>query len=342
MVWAINLAMLTDMKTDPINLIPLPLIFLDNNFAVLSWNKAVEKILCLKEKRHVSQSIDTIFDHPNLTEQLQHPLADPIPLTYRNRDFSLSLINNTEQGHLLIIEDVTKIRHLERMRQDFVANVSHELRTPLTVLHGYLEILIERADDKLSPYKKTFEQMYQQSSRMESLINELLILSRLENEMPSKDHFQMVNAFPLLEKICRDAKALSGKRQHNIVLNADKKLKIYGLENGLISVFSNLIFNAVNYTPENGNINITWQKKDHEIYFEVSDTGIGIEKKHIHRITERFYRVDKARSRTSGGTGLGLAIVKHVLLLHKATLKIKSQPEKGSTFTCIFPEIART
>jgi two-component system, OmpR family, phosphate regulon sensor histidine kinase PhoR len=329
------------MKTDPINLIPLPLIFLDKHLTVRSWNKAAGKILSLKEKQHLAQPINDIFEHPSLTDQLnlqkQHASSDSVPLTYRNRDLSLSLINDTHQGYLLIIEDVTKIRRLERMRQDFVANVSHELRTPLTVLHGYLEILIERANDNLSPYKKTFEQMYQQSSRMESLIKELLLLSRLENDMPDEDQFQMVDVSPLLEKICRDAKALSGKRRHNIVLDADKKLKIYGLENGLISVFSNLIFNAVNYTPEKGSIHIVWQKKNHAIHFEVSDTGIGIEKKHIPRITERFYRVDKARSRTSGGTGLGLAIVKHVLLLHKATLKIKSQPGKGSTFTCIFP-----
>ncbi|MDF3055218.1 MAG: histidine kinase [Gammaproteobacteria bacterium] len=333
------------MKTDPIDLIPLPLIFLDKDFVVLSWNKAAEKILQLKDKKYLSQSINDAFNHPNLVEQLetrkQRASSEPVLLTYRQMDLSLSVTDDGDQGYLLIVENVTKIRRLERMRQDFVANVSHELRTPLTVLHGYLEILIERADDVLSSYKKTFEQMYQQSSRMESLIKELLLLSRLENDTDDKDRFQIIDVFPLLEKICNDAKTLSGNRQHKIILKADKHLKIYGLENFLISIFSNLIFNAINYTPAKGKITISWQKDGDKIYFEVSDTGIGMEKKHIPRITERFYRIDKARSRTSGGTGLGLAIVKHALLLHKATLKIESEIGKGSTFTCIFPYTGR-
>jgi two-component system phosphate regulon sensor histidine kinase PhoR len=330
------------MYTDTINLIPLPIIFLDKDFNVLVWNKAAAKILLLKETHHQTQAVTDLFEHPQLIEQLHVQInqdsVEPLLLVYKNKDLSLSIVNDDNQGYLLAVEDVTKIHHLERMRQDFVANVSHELRTPLTVLHGYLEILFEKADDSLSPYKKMFEQMYQQSSRMESLIEDLLLLSHLENDIHGDDRFSIVETYPLLEKICVDAKALSGKRKHKIILNADKTLKIYGLENGLISVFSNLIFNAVNYTPAKGSINVSWQKKGIQACFTVTDTGIGISKKDIPRITERFYRVDKARSRTSGGTGLGLAIVKHVLLLHKAKLEVKSQIGKGSTFTCIFPQ----
>lgn len=342
MGWGINLEEnMIKRKTDPVNLIPVPIIFLDKKFTILSWNMAAEKKLLLKKKQSVGQSIMDLFPTPDVVKQLKAQLKasspEPLLLTYDNMDLSLSLLDDAGHGYLLIVEDTTKIRHLERMRQDFVANVSHELRTPLTVLHGYLEILLEKTDPGLAAYKKILEQMYQQSSRMQSLIEDLLLLSHIENDLHAQERFQEVNVFPLLEKICEDAKALSGKRQHHITLNADKNLKIYGLQNELISVFSNLIFNAVNYTPAGGDITVSWQKNGQHACFEVSDTGIGIAAEHIPRITERFYRVDKARSRTSGGTGLGLAIVKHVLLLHKANLKVKSQIDKGSTFTCVFP-----
>jgi len=230
------------------------------------------------------------------------------------------------------------IQHLERMRQDFVANVSHELRTPLTVIHGYLETLLDQKDEKIQEWKKIFLQMQQQTLRMENLVEDLLLLSHLENHEDNNKDDKIFSVEKLLTTILNEAKELSGKQQHNFKLQIEDNLLIKGHEKELRSLFSNIIFNAVKYTPANGTITITWFNKNKQAHFQVQDTGIGIAPEHIPRITERFYRVDPARSRTSGGTGLGLAIAKHVLIRHQATLNITSQLGHGSTFTCVFPE----
>jgi two-component system phosphate regulon sensor histidine kinase PhoR len=233
---------------------------------------------------------------------------------------------------------VHHIKRLERMRQDFVANVSHELRTPLTVIHGYLEVLLHQDLDETQPWKKIFLQMQQQTLRMENLVENLLLLSRLESHEIIDKVEQEVDVSKMLDNICHAAKELSGEMHHEIHLHADHKLKILGLEQELYSLFSNIIFNAVKYTPEHGKIDIEWNQKNNHAYFIVRDTGIGIAAEHIPRLTERFYRVDPARSRASGGTGLGLALAKHILLRHDAELLIQSELEKGSVFTCVFPK----
>ncbi len=233
---------------------------------------------------------------------------------------------------------VEHIQHLERMRQDFVANVSHELRTPLTVIHGYLELLLDSSGNKNPKQLKTiFEEMNQQTTRMENLVENLLLLSRLENEQDTLKDAKAVDVKKILSSIVQEAKQLSGKSEHKIQLSADPTLKLRGIEDELRSLFSNIIFNAIKYTPAHGSINIEWFEKNHKAYFVVRDTGIGIAAKDIPRLTERFYRVDKARSRASGGTGLGLAIAKHVLMRHQGEFEIKSSLGKGSTFSCVFP-----
>ncbi len=231
---------------------------------------------------------------------------------------------------------VNHIQHLERIRQDFVANVSHELRTPLTVIHGYLEALLDQDLDATKPWRKIFLQMHQQTLRMENLVENLLLLSRLESHELENKIKKPVLIADMLETLVQEAKELSGDLNHDIQLIADKKLKLIGYEDELHSLFSNIIFNAVKYTLANGKITIAWYKKNKSIFFEVTDTGIGIATEHIPRLTERFYRVDPARSRASGGTGLGLAIAKHVLLRHDAKLEIQSGLGKGSVFTCVF------
>ncbi len=229
------------------------------------------------------------------------------------------------------------IQHLERMRQDFVANVSHELRTPLTVIHGYLETLIHQDLDETKYLRKIFLQMHQQTLRMENLIEDLLLLSRLESEEEDDDtEKSIVNVPKLLKAICKEANTFSGEQKHSIQLKVEPKLFIEGNAFELRSLFSNIIFNAVKYTPAGGNILIRWFNKNNSVYFSVKDTGIGIAAKHIPRLTERFYRVDPGRSRRSGGTGLGLAIAKHVLLRHQAKLDVESKVGVGSVFTCIF------
>lgn len=235
-------------------------------------------------------------------------------------------------------EDVkTYIHHLEQVRSDFVANVSHELRTPLTVIRGYLETLIKQQPADTEMLTKIYSQMYQQSLRMADIIEDLLLLAHLEGEDPSLQEKKDIHVKDMLQALCQDAKNISGDKQHNIVLHADESVFISGSESELRSLFSNIIVNAVKYTPAFGSITVDWYRdQTGHACFSVTDTGIGIAKEHIPRITERFYRVDKARSRERGGTGLGLAIVKHVLLRHHATLQIESEVGKGSKFTCVF------
>lgn len=228
---------------------------------------------------------------------------------------------------------------LEKMRRDFVANVSHELRTPLTVVHGYLEVLLEQNIATDNEIKKIFTQMYQQTTRMENIIEDLLLLSRLESDKQEEVSHVKVNIAVLIKAVCEEAKTLSGASKHNFHLDIDPELEIFGDKQELQSLISNLVFNAVKYTPTGGHIYVSWYRADNKACFQVRDTGIGIEKKYIHRLTERFYRVDKARSRASGGTGLGLAIVKHVLIRHQAELEIVSELNMGSTFSCLFPLI---
>lgn len=234
---------------------------------------------------------------------------------------------------------VNHIQHLERMRQDFVANVSHELRTPLTVIHGYLEAMLDQDLDETQPWKKIFLQMHQQTLRMENLVENLLLLSRLESHEDEHKAEQEINIPKLLTLIFNEAKELSGDANHEIHLSVDEHLWLKGWEEECHSLFSNIIFNAVKYTPAKGRIEIEWYQKNKRAYFCVRDTGIGIAPEHIPRLTERFYRVDPARSRASGGTGLGLAIAKHVLLRHQARLSIQSELGKGSIFTCSFPGV---
>jgi len=235
---------------------------------------------------------------------------------------------------------------LEKMRRDFIANLSHELRTPLTVLRGYLETLIAMTGESstaldpksLSPI---LDQMFQQSSRMEHLVQDLLLLSHLETESPEDDSRESVDVATMLKEICQDAKALSGDKGHTIQFEADPGLQLLGNEKELHSAFNNLVVNAIKYTPEKGSVTAKWffDEANGQACFSVSDTGMGIEAKHIPRLTERFYRVDKARSRETGGTGLGLAIVKHVLMRHDGELTIESEPGQGSTFSCRFGRV---
>ena len=179
--------------------------------------------------------------------------------------------------------------------------------------------------------------MQQQSNRMQAIIEELLFLASLENIEHRDENYPQIDIPWLLTAIKEDAEKLS-QGQHQFTMEIDQNLMLKGVRDELHSLFSNLIFNAVKYTPNHGKIAIHWFLKNGKAHFQVQDTGIGIAKKHIERITERFYRVDKARSSATGGTGLGLAIVKHVLIHHQGNLEIKSKLNKGSTFSCVFPE----
>lgn len=236
------------------------------------------------------------------------------------------------QQSLVVIKDYTRIEYLEQIRTDFVGSVSHELRTPLTVILGYLENFL--AVPMSEKYRRGLERMQEQAQRMNLLINDLLMLSKLESDENWSP--EIVNMPKLLMKIFDDAQT-NNRAGHLIDIHLDTDKCILGVEDYLYSAISNVVLNAIKYTPDGGEIDIIWEEVADEMHLSVIDNGIGIETHHIPRLTERFYRVDGGRSRMTGGTGLGLAIVKHVLSKHHARLQIESIYQQGSCFRLIFP-----
>ena len=269
-------------------------------------------------------------------EHYQAPLEMMSPVN-GNLSLSISLSFFGQRNRLLFARDVTRTQRLEQMRKDFVANVSHELRTPLTVINGYLETFADHGGDN-PRWDRAVSQMLQQSRRMHMLIQDLMLLSRLE-ALPKAGDDAVIRLRSLMEMI-REECELAAKGARRVVIECDDTIAISGNANELRSAFSNLAVNAVRYTSENDTITLRWYQDDDHAYFEVEDTGIGIEPQYIPRLTERFYRVDQSRSIDTGGTGLGLAIVKHVLIRHRAELRIRSVPDKGSVFSCVFPRSA--
>lgn len=307
------------------------------------WNPAAEQLLGFNAKKDYKKPITHLVRHPKFaayldTQSFQEPLELLSPSNARIH-LQLQITQYGNQEHLVVVRDISQLRQLEQMRKDFVSHMSHELRTPLTVIVGYLETMLEHTQTLAPRWIRALEQMQQQTQRMQYLLQDLLLLSRLESTEQSTDLYP-VAIEPLLQSIVKDARALS-KEQHQIQLTIDQDCTITGSEQELHSAFSNLIFNAIKYTPAQGRIQITWWVDTLGKHLSVADSGIGIEAHHIPRLTERFYRVDASRSSTTGGTGLGLAIVKHVLLRHNAHLEITSQLGQGSVFTCHLPHTER-
>lgn len=257
--------------------------------------------------------------------------------TRADRDLDVAVVAPDSRHMMIVTHDVTERRRVDDMRRDFIANVSHELRTPLTVISGFLDL--ENRPGSLPPdvVARHRELMLEQATRMRSLLDDLLLLSSLENRDDQNDADAEVIAMPkLLEDVVREGRALSLER-HHIDLHCED-VSLIGQADEIRSAVMNLVSNAVRYTPDGGRITVTWARRGAGAALSVTDTGIGIEAKHIPRLTERFYRVDKGRSRGTGGTGLGLAIVKHVLRRNDGRLLIESTPGKGSTFMMVFPE----
>jgi two-component system, OmpR family, phosphate regulon sensor histidine kinase PhoR len=312
-----------------------------NEYGEIEWaNEASRRLLGLKWPWDARQRITNLIRHPDFVElmklgsQVSGTIELPSP-TNPELYLNIRLIAYEQGQRLVVVRDVTRLQRLERIRRDFIANISHELRTPLTVLRGYLEIL-EGKEADLRTWRHSHKTMWDQVTRMQHLIEDLLMLSRLENR--EKKLAESSLAIPeMLQKICQEAQLLSGERQHRIQLEAEASLWLRGDERALHSAFSNLVINAVRYTPSQGTILVCWFKQGARPCLEVRDSGEGIAPEHIPRLTERFYRVDKGRAREKGGTGLGLAIVKHALHHHGAYLEIESEVGKGSTFRCLFP-----
>ncbi len=317
--------------------LPYGVAILDAEYRIVWCNDSCEAHFGIDAEADVGQPITNLVRQPEFVEYVaKDEFSKPLQLKTARDGLVLSVqfVPYVDSQRLLLTRDITQGTRLETMRRDFVANVSHELRTPLTVLVGFLETVREL---KLDPERSRdyLNLMAEQSRRMQRIIDDLLMLSTLESA-PEPPHDEHVDVALLLSRIHSEAGALSAGRQR-ITLDAEPGFDLLGSESEIASAFGNLASNAVRYTPAGGEVRLIWRGSQKSAEFTVEDTGVGIEAEHIPRLTERFYRVDRGRSRETGGTGLGLAIVKHALARHQATLEIESTPGTGSRFTVKFP-----
>jgi two-component system phosphate regulon sensor histidine kinase PhoR len=314
--------------------LPDAIVLLDQDQHVRWFNHAAESLLGLRRPQDRGVVLRDKLHNSELAGWLEEPSPEPLNDVSApgqpSRHINVTMLPFGQRQRLLLARDISHMSRLEQIRRDFVANVSHELRTPLTVIHGYLELLDPEDVPHLAP---VLGEMRAQSKRMGQIVEDLLTLSRLETQ----DHVneERVQMAPLLATLRKEAEALSQGR-HTIVMESTAELDLLGSPKDLHSALSNLVSNAVRYTPTGGRITVRWERTAEGANYSVTDTGYGIPADHLSRLTERFYRVSSSRSRDSGGTGLGLSIVKHVLGLHQARLDIRSTPGQGSTFTCCF------
>lgn len=289
----------------------------------LKADQGLRLINLVRDPRLIDYVVSGKFDEPLMFR----PLVNP------GLVLSVSVIAFEPARSIVVTRDITQRERLDAMRRDFVANVSHELRTPLTVIKGFLEAF-EDASGDLDPVRRNhLHLMMEQSERMHRLIEDLLMLSRLESESPNQE--DVVDIAQVVGEVADEARTLSAGR-HRISVHV-VPTSVRGSRDELRSAFGNLVSNAVRYTPEGGSIDLDWRIEAGGGRFRVVDSGIGIGPEHMPRLTERFYRVEKSRSRETGGTGLGLAIVKHVLARHEGRIDIASELGKGSTFTAWLP-----
>ena len=302
----------------------------------LEWcNEAAERHLGLTMARDKGLRVTNLVRHPEFIDYVILGRYDqPLTLSFRGRKLECRIIPFENRRQILVTHDATDTERIEAMRRDFIANASHELRTPLTVIVGFLEIAMSDPGLDVATRTSHLALMTEQAQRMQRLIGDMLTLSRLESdEFPFRR--ERVDVRALVESVALEATALSGGR-HRIEVQIDGP-DVMGSQEELRSAFANLASNAVRYSPEGGTIRLAWQRGPDDLRFSVMDSGIGIDAIHIPRLTERFYRVDKSRSRDTQGTGLGLAIVKHVLLRHGGRLLISSVAGQGSSFTAVLP-----
>ena len=305
----------------------------------IEWcNAPSEKLLGLSLKKDIGQKIVYLIRHVDFVSYLTECAAtDSIKLrSWINADvvLEIQLVPFGNSQKLLIARNVSQVEKLEHMRRDFIANVSHELRTPLTVVGGFLETLTDMQDAVPEHLRGYFGMMQDQTARMRTLIEDLLTLSQLESSSPPQQDSD-IDIPALLKMVLNESVSLSNGR-HQIRLVQESNVHLSGSLQELHSAFGNLVSNAIRYTPDGGSITMMWKMRGAEAAFSVQDTGIGIEQKHIDRLTERFYRVDRSRSRETGGTGLGLSIVKHILTRHDGRLEVESEYGKGSIFSAVF------
>ena len=320
------------------NLLPDGVVLMDD-LLFLEWcNPAAERHLGLQHQRDQGMRVTNLIRNPDFMDYIMSGRYEqPMNLSTKDRKLVVQIIPFENRQQILVTHDATEADRIEMMRRDFIANASHELRTPLTVINGFLEIALMQPNLDSENRQSHLKLMSEQGHRMQNLVEDMLTLTRLESiDYPMRP--EAVAMHVLLEAILQEAQALSAG-QHAITLEVDGP-DICGSADELRSAFGNLVSNAVRYTPAGGRIDIKWTLANACPQLIVQDSGIGIRPEHIPRLTERFYRVDKGRSRETKGTGLGLAIVKHVLLRHDANLVISSVLGEGTTFKVKFPRAA--
>ena len=326
-------------------------VVIDDN-GIIDWaNSSAERLLGIYLEQDAGQLFSHLIRAPEVINYLdQADYTSPISIispTSLECRLEIQVTRFRKNYTLLFARDITDLYKLETMRRDFVANVSHELRTPLTVISGYLETLRDHSDNLPPVWLRAIDQMLNQSARMDEMVDDLIWLSRLE-ALPSDDkEFECFSLQVLLQSIINDVElsfptkvvSLSFESSYisDIKLNFDATVKLRSNFLELQSAFTNLIQNAAKYTSDDGKIDIKCSILTNKLHVCFSDNGVGIDSKHLNRLTERFYRVDDSRTSGTGGTGLGLAIVKHILARHQADLHIDSELGKGSQFTCVFP-----
>jgi two-component system phosphate regulon sensor histidine kinase PhoR len=320
-----------------VDAIPDAMLVVDHHGIVTWCNAAAIDLLSLKIPGDVGKLASSLFRDPNFSDWVadQATVKKPIDLPSPRGEggwLSISSVPFQENKQLVILRNITGIHNLDQIRRDFVANISHELRTPLTVLRGYLELLEDHPAEDVS---NLVNKMLGPAFHMQTLLNDLLELSRLQSE-ELRGEDELVDVPATLEHLKERAEGLS-RGNHRIEFEVNPQLFLTGVAADLESAFSNLIDNAIKYTPKGGSIKVSWDHGRRGPQLRVRDAGIGIPSKDVPRVTERFYRVGSDRARETGGSGLGLAIVKHVLNAHQAQLIITSELGLGSDFTCVFP-----
>lgn len=321
--------------------LPVGVMTLDGRMGIIWFNQTARTLLDVHE-RDIGKNLLQLLRGPEFVAYCQQSSwPDGTNIRHKTngkeRTLRVRLVAYAQDQLMLTVRDLTQLERLETTRRDFVANVSHELRTPLTVLHGFLETLNDSPEGAISPEQRQhyMSLMIEQSLRMQSLVSDLLTLSNLETA-PSAERTP-VNMSALIDTAKRQAEAISAGH-HTFEWIIEPELQLLGAHSELASAVLNLLTNAVRYTPAGGQITVSWQRNpDGSAIYRVTDTGIGIATEHIPRLSERFYRVDRGRSRDAGGTGLGLAITKHVVMRHDGRMEIQSKLGEGSTFSLTFP-----
>jgi two-component system phosphate regulon sensor histidine kinase PhoR len=333
-----RLAELVNEYTASTSALPDGAVALDASRRIRWFNDAATRLLDLQPAKDIGQPLLNLCRNPEMVSFVENPdYARVLQISApgdSERQLEMRLAPYGDGQTLLLAQDITeRLRH-ERMRKDFVANVSHELRTPLTVIGGFIENL--QMDENLQNDRlmRPLELIAQQTTRMGRIVEDLLLLARLESDS-NRSQYDRVDIGDLIRNVADECQALADDVPR-IDCQVTSRRRVLGDEKQLRSVVTNLVVNAINHTPADQQVNLSWRDQGAESLLEVRDNGIGIAPEHIPRLTERFYRVDAGRSRDRGGTGLGLAIVKHILQHHGAKLEIQSRPQEGSRFVCRF------